>query len=237
MQGLGVYGTINITSTIISGFSVIYGLGEAQAFVAKGDTDYPFKKVVFGMLAVLLDVVLRGCFLAYAMTIIKSYVILIPAIYMVIMLVVVMILQKSDVTFYLAACFSFVCSSMEIETTKIKFRLKSKCLFATIFVALSATLYATHSFTLFHNDKTIPSNFNSSHCENICPPANQTKVELEQWNEMIDYCENIWMTISPETHVIIWTVLGVLFVLSIIEGIMDQCFSWMPYRKLYKETD
>jgi len=247
MQGLGVYGILNIASTFISGFSVIYGLGEAQAITANnGDPNYPFKKVVLGMITVLLDAVLRGCFLAYAMTIIKSYIVLIPAIYLVIILIVVIVIRKRDgeshktlLSFraFLGACLSFVCSSIEDHGINITFRLKSKCIFAVIFIALSATLYATHSSTLFHNNIKISSNFNSSHCENICPPANQTKVELEQWNEMIDYCENIWMTISPETHVIIWTVLGVLFALSIIEGIMEQCFSWMPYRKLYEGTD
>ena len=69
-------------------------LRRCQAFSANGG-DFPFKDVVLGMLAVSLDVFLRGCFLAYSMTILKSYVILIPAIYIAIMLIVVIILLLS----------------------------------------------------------------------------------------------------------------------------------------------
>ena len=50
---------------------------------------------------------------------------------------------------------------------------------------------------------------------------------------MIDYCDNIWKTVSPETHIAIWAVLGLLLLLSVVEGILEQVYPWMPYQKLY----
>ena len=50
---------------------------------------------------------------------------------------------------------------------------------------------------------------------------------------MIDYCDNLWKTVSPETHIAIWAVIGLLLVLSVVEGILEQFYPWMPYQKLY----
>ena len=52
----------------------------------------------------------------------------------------------------------------------------------------------------------------------------------------IDNCNNYWMTIPKETHIAIWALIGTLFVLSIIESILEHYYSWMPYKQLYEET-
>ena len=52
------------------------------------------------------------------------------------------------------------------------------------------------------------------------------------------YCNNLWEHVDPENHQIICIVIGTLFVLSLLEGILEEFFDWMPYNKLYKnKTD
>ena len=46
----------------------------------------------------------------------------------------------------------------------------------------------------------------------------------------------MWKTYSPETHIAIWSVIGLLLLLSVIEGILEQCYPFMPYQKLYVGT-
>ena len=43
----------------------------------------------------------------------------------------------------------------------------------------------------------------------------------------------MWKTFPPETHIAIWSVIGLLFILSVIEGILEQCCPCMPYQKIY----
>ena len=47
------------------------------------------------------------------------------------------------------------------------------------------------------------------------------------------YCHEMWKTFPPETHIAIWSVIGLLLLLSVIEGILEQYYPFMPYRKLY----
>ena len=44
------------------------------------------------------------------------------------------------------------------------------------------------------------------------------------------------MTVPEETHIAIWALIGSLFVLSIIESILEHNYSWMPYKQLYEGT-
>ncbi len=50
---------------------------------------------------------------------------------------------------------------------------------------------------------------------------------------MRNFCEEMWKTYPPEYHIAIWSVIGLLLLLSVIEGILEQIFPWMPYQKLY----
>ena len=78
IQGLAIREPLNLTSTCISACSVIYGLAESLAFVANdNEPDYPFSKTLWGIATIMVDAMLRGIFLAYAMTIIKLLVIVI----------------------------------------------------------------------------------------------------------------------------------------------------------------
>ena len=50
------------------------------------------------------------------------------------------------------------------------------------------------------------------------------------------YCDKMWKTFPPETHIAMWSVIGLLLLLSVIEGILEQCYPFMPYQKLYVGT-
>jgi len=128
--------------------------------------------------------------------------------------------------------FSFMCSAHEDKDVKYTFRLISKCIFSAIIILTAIILGFTHSSNLFYNSEA-PSNFSPSHCTDICQPNYQTEFETQEWKEMIEYCDNIWKTVSPETHIAIWAVLGLLLLLSVVEGILEQVYPWMPYQKLY----
>ena len=43
----------------------------------------------------------------------------------------------------------------------------------------------------------------------------------------------MWKTLPRETHIAIWSVIGLLLFLSVIEGILEQCYPFMPYQKFY----
>ena len=52
--------SINIGSSIISTFSVVYGYAELLAMFSNAfNTDYPFAKTMWGMAALLIDTLLR----------------------------------------------------------------------------------------------------------------------------------------------------------------------------------
>ena len=72
IKGLEIHEPKFVISTVFSAVSVIYGFGEFLATNANsGESDYPWSKTFWVMLTVLVDCTLRGCFLAYTMTIIK----------------------------------------------------------------------------------------------------------------------------------------------------------------------
>ena len=69
IQGLQVKEWLNITSCAISAFSVVYGFGELMALMTHGagekQMDYPISKVLYAMLAIVIDVFLRALTQAY----------------------------------------------------------------------------------------------------------------------------------------------------------------------------
>ena len=152
IQGLAIYNEpLNLTSTCISACSVIYGLAEALAFKANHDLpDYPFSKTLWGMSTIVVDAMLRGVFLAYAMTIIKILVILIPIVYGILMLITILIIKSpvythetplsldDDVLF--SILFSFVSSANEDGRVKYTLRPVSKCIFAAIIVVTALSI-------------------------------------------------------------------------------------------------
>ena len=148
IQGLAIYKPLNLTSTCISACSVIYGLAESLAYIANDQNlDYPFSKTLWGMLTIVVDAMLRGIFLAYAMTIIKTLVILIPIVYSILMLITIRIIKRKDTHKTLLSMydvtgilFSFVSSANENKEVKYTFRLMSKCIFAAIIVVTALSI-------------------------------------------------------------------------------------------------
>ena len=239
--GLKIDNLLNFASTAISAISLIYGLGNFLAFEASNENpEYPFSKTVWGMLTILVDSMLRGFSLAYIMKIVKQYVLFIPFIYFFMMLLTIMIVKRKkwpssyDV---IGTIFSFVCSAYEDKKAGHTFRVFSKCVFGTIFIVISVSLGINKSTTLFQDHSEIYSEFDPSACSNICPNISQTEAEKSKWMDKIGYCHEIWKTYPPEFHIPVWIVIGVLFLLSIIEGILEKYHKWMPYQKLYGGTD
>ena len=133
IQGLAIYEPLNLTSTCISACSVTYGLAEVLAWKANNlKPDYPFSKTLWGMSTIVVDVMLRGIFLAYAMTIIKILVILIPTGYAILMLFSILIIKSKDthekmlsLDDVIGILFCFVSSAYEDKDVKYTFRLMS----------------------------------------------------------------------------------------------------------------
>ena len=149
IQGLAIREPLNLTSTCISACSVIYGLAESLAFVANDEKpDYPFSKTLWGIATIMVDAMLRGIFLAYAMTIIKLLVILIPTVYAILMMITILIINckdKTDKTLLSVydvkgILFSFISSANEFQIVKYTFRLRSKCIFFAIIVVTALSI-------------------------------------------------------------------------------------------------
>ena len=148
IQGLAIREPLNLTSTCISAFSVIYGLAESLAFKANdSNPDYPFSKTLWGIATIMVDAMLRGIFLAYAMTIIKLLVILIPIVYAIFMMITILIIKRKDTYEPLLSfddvygtLFSFVSSAHEDFRVKYTFRLMSKCIFTSIIVVSALSI-------------------------------------------------------------------------------------------------
>ena len=156
IQDLRIYEPLNVTTTCLSACSVVCGLAEYLALSVNADDDeildYPFSTTIWGMLTILTDTMLRGIFLAYAMTIIKILVILIPIVYVILMLITILIIKRKEdededthkkmLSFddVLGILYSFVCSATEAENIKYTFRLMSKCIFTAIIVVTALSI-------------------------------------------------------------------------------------------------
>ena len=72
MQSLQLKEWFNIGSGIISTFSVLYGYSELLAILSHDNNpSYPLAKTIWGMLAILIDTLLRALSMAYLMTFFK----------------------------------------------------------------------------------------------------------------------------------------------------------------------
>ena len=71
IQALQLWELLNLGSVIISLISLLYSLGDYLAISAQG-TDVKFSTTIWGVLAILTDIVFRGLFLAYMFSIIKD---------------------------------------------------------------------------------------------------------------------------------------------------------------------
>ena len=132
---------------------------------------------------------------------------------------------------------SFCCSSFEHQDIKLRLRPISKAIFAIIFVTFSIFFGITASPKVFSTPQNISSNYNfkPSDCSNFCQ-GNKTDLEQEAFE---GYCKNLWEHIEPDSfiHQTICIIIGTLFFLSLLEWILESCFSWSPYKQLYKDSD
>ena len=252
MQSLQIDEWLNIGSCVISALSVILGFSD---FLAMELHDYievadiPFTKKLFAMLSISIDTFLRALSIAYLMTFMKTYILLLPLFYFVLMLIIVCIKKKSSeckhfLLIVLYTILSFGCSAWEGTRDKNghdfelkqKFKLRpiSKAVFTTVLIGFSIYFGVTIAPGLLSNDLTNTdltfnnTSFNDSACENLCPNSDQNQTEIE------DYCSGLQYHISPNIHIGMWIAIGVLFCLSWVEFALEACGDWMPYRQLLK---
>ena len=246
MQALQVREPMNILSCSASAISVLYGLGDFLAmWSSENRAEYPFSKTVWGTLSIFVDTLLRSFTLAYWMTISKAYVLIVPFAFCIIMGFVIFIKTQdfNVATFFLSffnAIVSFGGSSFEDNPDYLKhftFRPLSKGIFGAILMAFSIFFVISASPKIFHNSNMANNytNFEPSQCSILCQ-GNKTDEEQEAFE---NYCNNLWENIEPDTfiHQSILIVIGVLFFLSMLEGILEHFFDWMPYKKLYEGSD
>ena len=128
---------------------------------------------------------------------------------------------------------SFGCSSYETDQKEIKLRPISKAVFAAVLVAFSIYYGLTASPKIFNNSQLENQNstfeLSSSNCSSLCQ-GNRTDMEQEI---LESYCNNLWEDIEPASHLAICVTLGLLFLFSIMESILEYFFNWMPHNMLY----
>jgi len=213
----------------------------ADSYVA---TNYNFSTTVYASLSIVIDTMLRSFTLAYWLTISKAYVIIVPFVYFLVMSIVLFFkkgyMENIQVLFFSAI--SLGCSAYEYKRCTFKMRPVSKGIFSAIFIAFAIFYGISAAPKTFNtnDDITIVSNsssnynFEPSQCSNFCQ-GNRTNADQEAFE---GFCNNLWEKINPDSfiHETISIVIGILFVLSILEGILEYCCKWMPYRKLYEGT-
>ena len=210
--------------------------------------------IVWGMLATVIDSMFRAIFLAYFLSIAQYFALVAIPIYVILMLITICI-KKKEISINSADFFgtlmSFGCSpceqsdfyygghKYEKRIVKYRFRALSKVTFGLIFLPIFGfLLYATTEMPNIHNDLDIDLK-NTTICQNICPSQFESSNELNK-TMVDDYCRNIWRHFEtspdlslPVNHLVFIITLAVLFLLSTIEGILEVCVEWAPYRKLY----
>ena len=260
MQALQIREPLNILSCSASGLSVFYGTGDYLAMMASENrADYPFSRTIWGTLSTFIDTMFRSFTIAYWMTISKAYVIIVPFIYCIIMLLLTFMKAKKqngenfEISVYVAT-FSFGTSSYERNIDDFKhFTLRplSKAIFGAIFIifsihygiSISPKIFVNTNMNtnytnvkpspLFHNNTNDDMNFQPSNCSIFCQ-GNRTNEEQEAFE---NYCNNLWENLDPDIHQSILTVIGIFFLLSILEGVLEFYFNWMPYNKLRADWD
>jgi len=248
--GLQINNPLNFVSCGISALSVVYGFGEIVALFSHSEISYPFKLTVLGMLSTALDSLLRAFFMAYILSIIKAYALIIPPIYVVFVTIWIKVKKSSiDIGDFFSVLMSF--GSSALISSDFRFRLPSKVVFGIIFVPTICVVTYLETASIQNTDidnlnyNTTMSNitqigdlnFNETlaltpdRCENLCSEDEETR----------DYCANLWKDMEFDNHLKIVITLSVLFVLSTIEGLLDGCLSWTPYNMLhdyeYPEND
>ena len=257
-QGLQIKEPLNIASISISAASAIYGFGDLLAFhVNSREARAPFKFTIFGMLATSLDTLLRAVFMAYMFSIVKYFAWLVLPVYFVFMMMAMCVRKKKcsiDKYEIFGIIMSFGCSAAETEMTSYNLRPISKAVFFVIFVPCLLFLSYTTAFMPnvgfgeITNGTTLES-LHPSHCLDLCGKdeltinycgslwryfEDESSIEVNQMSPFTD--SSIGLTF-PQTHGVILIVLSSLFLLSVIEGLLESWIPLSPYQLLYKTTE
>ena len=193
MQSLQIDEWLNIGSCVISALSVILGFSDFLTAAIHSNidvADIPFTNKLFGMLSISIDTFLRALSMAYLMTFVKAYILLLPLSYFVLMLIIICIKRKSSKCDHfefsvIYTILSFGCSAWEgrknengeDRNLKLKFKLRpiSKTVFTIVLIGFAVYFRETTAPGLLSNDPTNTkltfnnSSFNASSCENLCP--------------------------------------------------------------------
>ena len=251
-QGLQIKETLNLVSISVSGISTIYGFGDILAFHANRNmARAPFSYTVLGMLATAVDTLLRAFFMAYTLSIVKGFALLLLPIYFGVMLIGICLRKRSmsiDKKDLFGALMSFGCSAAESYAIHYNLRPISKIAFALIFVLSIALLSYTTAFMPdlgIHGEianSTTLASLKTTDCLNYCEILKDSTSEV--------YCGSLWRyldngnstdlnfsdfdaeTFFTQTYGIILIVLLGLFILSTIEGLIEKFVSCSPYRVL-----
>ena len=238
MQALQLWEHLNILSFCFSLFSLMYGLGEILALNATNlDIDGNFIFTLWGVLATLVDTLLRCLFLSYVMSITKAYAFLILFLYVVLMVITLCCcVQKFDIRWFLRVLVSIPCSALEsTDNDHPRRRFKSKVIFNLLFVvSMSFLVVSTNTNQLagigysLQNSTMGSDNSTSPDCADIC---------LNKVTSMgPTFCLYRWKYLNQNWHLTIQIVLFSLLGLSILEWILEMFLDCMPYNQLYKET-
>ena len=193
IQSLQIDEWLNIGSCVISALSVILGFSDFLVTYTHEHinvSDIPFTKKVFGIFSITIDTFLRALSIAYLMTFMKAYILLLPLFYFVLMLIIVCIKRKISKWkhFWSSAEYttlSFGCSAWEGRRNetggdwrlKQKFKLRpiSKTVFTIVLIGFLVYFRETTAPGLLSNDLTNTeltfdnSIFNTLTCKNLCP--------------------------------------------------------------------
>jgi len=192
--------------------------------------------IVWGMLATVIDSMFRAIFLAYFLSIAQYFALVAIPVYVILMLITICI-KKKEVSInkddFLGTLISFGSSAYESHKVKYNFRSISKIVFALLFIpSIGYLTYETYEFSSkFGNDDFGENNLgNATICMDMCQKSPESS----------SYCQNLWKHFEPSenlplpvAHFAFLVTLGGLFLLSIVEGLVETFAKWGPYHKLY----
>ena len=152
------------------------------------------------------------------------------------------IIDSSDL---LGALTSFGCSAHESQKVDYTFRPLSKIVFTCIF--LPTLVFLTYATAVLPNlGRDVSMNLSDPKiCANICSNVIDLGIESRALNvttgDVEIYCSSIWRHLEPSdtlpipvAHFGFLLTLGVLFLLSSLEGLLESFAKWGAYRKLYE---
>ena len=207
------------------------------AFWYKGESvGAEFSYTVYGSLATAVDCLFRASAMAYIFSIVKAYALLLPLGYVVIMLILLCISgadinNKSEVV--LGTLMSFGSSAIWINGNDFIFRFRSKIVFA--FICIPSLCLITYYETLQIADTNLNQlnnttfAMNTTECLSICgKDENITEVCGSLWKHHPVKIHDESKFTLPQNHFEILITIGILLVVSTIEGLIDGFFSCTP---------